>query len=113
LKISLRANLNDKAVLCEIVPTYDDDGNLLSDGRFNYEWDGENRLVKAEMIEAPGRKISFDFRIKNVSHNGVYDRQWGGRPSDFLQRDLIHNLVSIFIFTVIVKRRGTGIGMAE
>jgi len=35
------------------VPTYDDDGNLLTDGRFNYEWDGENRLVKAEMIEAP------------------------------------------------------------
>jgi len=35
------------------VPTYDDDGNLLSDGRFTYEWDGENRLVKAEMIEAP------------------------------------------------------------
>jgi RHS repeat-associated protein len=25
--------------------TYDADGNLLSDGRWNYEWDGENRLL--------------------------------------------------------------------
>lgn len=25
--------------------TYDDDGNLLSDGRFNYAWDAENRLI--------------------------------------------------------------------
>jgi len=95
------------------MPTYDADGNLLTDDRFSYTWDGESRLVRAEMIEAPGSKISFDFRIKNVSHNGVYDRQWGGRPSDFLQHDLIHNLVCILIFTVIVKGRRAGIGMAE
>ena len=25
--------------------TYDDDGNMTSDGRFNYTWDAENRLV--------------------------------------------------------------------
>jgi len=36
-----------------VVPTYDDDGNLLSDGRFDFEWDGENRLTRATMIEAP------------------------------------------------------------
>ena len=30
--------------------TYDNDGNVLSDGRFNYTWDGENRLVKVESI---------------------------------------------------------------
>ena len=28
--------------------TYDDDGNLLSDGRFNYAWDAENRLISVE-----------------------------------------------------------------
>ena len=27
--------------------TYDDDGNLLSDGRFTYSWDAENRLITA------------------------------------------------------------------
>ena len=25
--------------------TYDVDGNLLSDGRWTYAWDGENRLI--------------------------------------------------------------------
>jgi len=29
---------------------YDDDGNLLSDGRFNYAWDSENRLISAETL---------------------------------------------------------------
>ena len=28
--------------------TYDPDGNLLSDGRFTYTWNGENRLILAE-----------------------------------------------------------------
>ena len=28
--------------------TYDDDGNLLSDGRFDYSWDAENRLIAVE-----------------------------------------------------------------
>jgi len=32
--------------------TYDDDGNLTSDGRWNYTWDGENRLVSMEAIAA-------------------------------------------------------------
>ncbi len=32
--------------------TYDFDGNVLSDGRFNYTWDGENRLIKAESFSA-------------------------------------------------------------
>ena len=27
---------------------YDDDGNLTQDGRFDYTWNGENRLIKAE-----------------------------------------------------------------
>ncbi len=30
--------------------TYDDDGNLTSDGRWNYGWDGQNRLVSMEAI---------------------------------------------------------------
>ncbi len=32
--------------------TYDDDGNMLSDGRFTYTWDGENRLVSIETSAA-------------------------------------------------------------
>jgi RHS repeat-associated protein len=33
--------------------TYDDDGNLLSDGRWQYIWNGENRLIKAEELVSP------------------------------------------------------------
>ena len=29
---------------------YDDDGNMISDGRFLYSWNGENRMVRAEEI---------------------------------------------------------------
>jgi RHS repeat-associated protein len=36
-----------------VSPTYDDDGNLLTDGRFTYTWDGENRL-KGISWTAPG-----------------------------------------------------------
>jgi RHS repeat-associated protein len=32
----------------DLVPTYDDDGNLTQDGRFDYTWNGENRLIQAE-----------------------------------------------------------------
>jgi RHS repeat-associated protein len=32
--------------------SYDDDGNLKSDGRWNYTYDGENRLITAETIPA-------------------------------------------------------------
>jgi len=30
--------------------THDDDGNILSDGRWDYTWDGENRLIVMETI---------------------------------------------------------------
>ena len=33
--------------------TYDLDGNLLSDGRWQYTWNGENRLIKAEEQVSP------------------------------------------------------------
>jgi len=47
--------------------SYDDDGNLKSDGRWTYGWDGENRLVSMEtniaaaVAGAPREKISFSY----------------------------------------------------
>ncbi len=42
---------------------YDDDGNLLSDGRWSYVWDGENRVLKKEtlpaMPQAARRKLEY------------------------------------------------------
>ena len=46
--------------------TYDDDGNLLSDGRFEYTWDGENRLIGVTTAEGlpenvPAVHVAFDY----------------------------------------------------
>lgn len=66
--------------------SYDDDGNLLSDGRFNYSWDAENRLISAETLSSlpasvPRVKLEFayDYMSRRVGKavysgltNGVY-----------------------------------------
>jgi YD repeat-containing protein len=47
-----------QGVVKKVVPqtpeafTYDFDGNVLSDGRWNYTWDGENRLVSATSLNS-------------------------------------------------------------
>ena len=45
--------------------TYDADGNLLSDGRWTYTWDGENRLVGlTSLTSAPtGFKVATGLRL--------------------------------------------------
>src|SRR5690606_31940007 len=62
------------------VYAHDDDGNLVSDGRWSYTWDAENRLVKMESLSSPPpgsqRKLVFQYdsqgkRIrKTVYENG-------------------------------------------
>ncbi|OGV33631.1 MAG: hypothetical protein A2020_11095 [Lentisphaerae bacterium GWF2_45_14] len=54
--------------------TYDNDGNLLTDGRFTYTWNGENRLIKAEYSDTRieftydymGRRTNKKLYINNV-----------------------------------------------
>ena len=46
--------------------THDDDGNMLSDGRFIYTWDGENRLIAVETradlpASVPRVKVSYAY----------------------------------------------------
>jgi RHS repeat-associated protein len=41
--------------------TYDDDGNLTSDGRWTYVWDAENRLVKMAPSTSAGPQVSLQF----------------------------------------------------
>jgi RHS repeat-associated protein len=48
--------------------TYDQDGNLTSDGRWTYTWDGENRLTRLVAVTAVGPQQRIDF---------AYD--WQGR----------------------------------
>jgi RHS repeat-associated protein len=62
--------------------TYDADGNLLSDGRWDYTWDGENRLIQMETRSAaytagaPRQKLVFGYdwqgpRISKTLSNWV------------------------------------------
>ena len=67
-------------------PTYDDDGNLLSDGRWHYTWNGENRLICAEEQVCPTnrtlRKVdyAYDHRgrmvWKKISHEDTKTQSW-------------------------------------
>jgi len=59
--------------------TYDADGNLVSDGRWNYTWDGENRLVKVESRsdtpQASWRRVEWQYdalgrRIRQTTSDG-------------------------------------------
>lgn len=73
--------------------TYDDDGNLLSDGRWTYLWDGENRLISqettAEAVAAgtPKERLSFayDYLGRRI---GKRVDSWNG--SSFIRHHNIH-----------------------
>ena len=67
-----RAGANDEDIVAEqsghvFVPatpeayTYDADGNLLSDGRWSYSWDAENRLIAMETATAVAPKARLEF----------------------------------------------------
>jgi len=49
--------------------TYDLDGNLLSDGKFNYTWDAENRLISVTTKHTNDTKLefSYDYMGRRVS----------------------------------------------
>jgi RHS repeat-associated protein len=60
--------------------TYDRDGNLTSDGRFNYTWDGEGRLKQVESLAtgptASKRRVVWEYdgqgrRIRQTIYSGA------------------------------------------
>jgi RHS repeat-associated protein len=44
-------------------PTYDDDGNLTSDGTWRYVWNGENRLVQMRTYHATDTAVADDVKL--------------------------------------------------
>ena len=65
--------------------TYDDDGNMTSDGRFNLTWDGENRLIRMQTLPtvplAARRKLGFAYdamgrRISKTVWHGTSGGGW-------------------------------------
>ncbi len=70
--------------------TYDDDGNLLSDGRFEYTWDAENRLVAATTIEGLPADVpivhvefEYDYMSRRVGKN-VYE--WDAGVTNWIEQ---------------------------
>ena len=61
--------------------TYDDDGNLLSDGKWNYTWDGENRLIAIQSLssipDAAKHRMEYSYDCQG---RRIYARQmtWTG-----------------------------------
>jgi len=82
------SNLNNTPDRCEVVPTYDADGNLLSDDRFTYTWDAENRLVRVEENE-PDASVPFTLGRRRVTY--TYDFM-GRRVRSLYERE---NILSI------------------
>lgn len=70
-----------------LVPTYDDDGNLTNDGRWDYTWNAENRLIKMETAAtartagAPWVVLEFvyDYMGRRISRKQT-DNDSGGNP---------------------------------
>jgi YD repeat-containing protein len=52
---------------------HDLDGNLTSDGRWNYTWDGENRLIEmvARTAVGPQQRLDFGMIGKAVEYEGL------------------------------------------
>ena len=66
--------LNQYTIVNSNQPTYDDDGNMLTNGNWSYTWNGENRLSRAEN-SATGVKLEFAYdymgrRIFKKVYNG-------------------------------------------
>jgi len=66
--------LNQYTVVNTTAPTYDDDGNMLTNGNWAYTWNGENRLIQA-VNSATGMKLEFAYdymgrRIFKKVYNG-------------------------------------------
>ncbi|MFZ2656413.1 MAG: RHS repeat-associated core domain-containing protein [Victivallales bacterium] len=55
------------------VYSYDPDGNLTSDGRFTYSWDGENRLSSVSSLSSLSSRIkdecAYDYTSRRTSKN--------------------------------------------
>ena len=69
--------------------TYDLDGNLTSDGHWNYTWDGENRLISLAVNTTNGPqqslKFEYDSRSRRVRKEVWGNTNWSGTATNDLK----------------------------
>ena len=56
--ISTSNIVNQYTQINTAVPTYDQDGNMLTNGEWSYTWNGENRMISAQTTN---RKVEFAY----------------------------------------------------
>jgi RHS repeat-associated protein len=68
---------------------YDWDGNLTSDGRWNYTWDAENRLITMAANASAGPQISltfeYDSKSRRIRKQVWPNNTWSGSPTNDLR----------------------------
>ena len=90
--------------------SYDADGNMTSDGRFHYFWNGENRLVMASNAEYVVT-YAYDHRgrmvRKEISHEGTKARRMEYLWDDWFRIGGVNAFVGggAFMADLKVKRR--------
>ena len=82
--------------------SYDADGNMTSDGRFHYFWNGENRLVCASNAEVVVT-YAYDHRgrmvRKEISHRGTEARRIEYLWDDWIPMIILGNVMAFLYFT--------------
>ena len=77
-------SLNQYTAVNAVVPTYDADGNMLTNGVWSYTWNGENRLIKAENATS-GMKLEFDYDYMGRRiYKKVYENNTLGKHLKFV-----------------------------
>ena len=69
--------------------TYDPDGNLLTDGRWTYTWDAENRLVAIAANTSVGPLVSlkfgYDWKGRRIHKQVWPNATWSGNPTNDIE----------------------------
>ena len=86
-------------------PTYDDDGNMMSQGGWTYQWDAENRLIDA--VETPvqtgTKKLTFAY---DHMHRRYSKKVYVYTPAS--QYELQSSIVFVYNLCNMILTRGTG-----
>ncbi|WP_265592901.1 RHS repeat-associated core domain-containing protein [Verrucomicrobium sp. BvORR034] len=96
--------------------SYDLDGNLLGDGRWNYTWDGENRLVSmettnvAEVAGAPKKRIRY---VYDGSHRRYLKAEDSWNGSGWVELAYVYFIYDGWNLIAEIKHRSGEAGTRE
>ncbi len=95
--------------------SYDLDGNLLSDGVWNYQWDGENRLIRMETTTA-ARSNGYAHRILEFKYDSLHRRIQkrvldGGTSAELSSRRFLYQGWNLVLELAAPGGNSVGVGL--